>query len=103
MGFSQSGKLDDVLDGSYVGTTASCTTTPIEAKVGLTALDGREGITLYNNGPNTIYVGPSGSTVSNGMIPIIVSQVVTLNLGSSAALYMATSTGTSSVVIQEFS
>lgn len=55
---------------------ASCTSTLGTAKVA--ARDTRKRLVMYNVGPNDVFVGPTGITVSTGLI---------LNPGTSCTLY----------------
>jgi hypothetical protein len=102
MSISYSSEFSDVLSDGYVAASISVSTTEVEAKVGASALAGRETLRIYNNSNRTVYFGPSGVTSSTGE-PILKKQWVNIPVGDSISVYLITDSGTASDVrIQEF-
>lgn len=100
-GIQESSDRSDVVESAYVSGTLSVTTSAIEAKVGANRLTGRQILSIYNAGPGTIYVGPSGVTSSTGR-PIFRDQSIDMPAGN-VAVFLIAGTGTQSVIVQELS
>ena len=98
---SYSPEFSDVDNDGYVSGPVSVTNVAIEAKVGANRLANREGITITNNGPNTVYYGPSGVTTSTGDL-LYKNQFVTLPLGENIGVFLICATAqTATVIVQE--
>lgn len=94
-------ELADVDNDNYLTGVVSVGSTQVEAKVGVGRLSRREGITLTNKGPNRVFYGPTGVTVSTGDY-LDKNQFVSLPLGESIGVFLICDTGkTASVVVQE--
>jgi hypothetical protein len=100
MAINESGQFDDVENSTYLSTSLSITTSQSELKVGVSKLVARQSLLVYNNGNQTIYIGPSGVTSSTG-IPLTKNGFLTLPLGDSVSVYAVTSSGSATVVVQE--
>lgn len=61
-------KVDDLLEGIGIGTTITVGTTPIEAKVGATAMTNRKGILVQSNTGKIYYGFSSLMTLSDGLV-----------------------------------
>jgi hypothetical protein len=101
VGLSPGGVFDDILNNSYVGASGTITTSASEAKVGGSALSGRQALIIFNKGNSTVYYGPSGVTANTG-IPIIRDQTLFLAVGDKVSVFLVTANGTATVIIQEF-
>ena len=87
---------------SYVSIVKPVSTTEVLASVGASNLTGRKTLTIYNKGSQDIYYGPSGVTDLTG-IPIFKDEILNIDVGDNVEIFLITKTGTSDVVIQEFS
>jgi hypothetical protein len=101
VGLSPGGVFDDILNSNYVGASGTITTSASEAKVGGSALSGRQALLIHNKGGNTVFYGPSGVTANTG-IPILRDQTLILAVGDKVSVFLITANGTSTVIIQEF-
>jgi hypothetical protein len=99
-GINYSPDRADVNESSYISGALSVTISQIEAKVGASRLPFRQVLTIFNAGNKTIYYGPSGVTSANG-VPIFSQQAINIPIGD-LAVFLIASSGTQSVVIQEF-
>ena len=99
-GLNNSSEYNDVYGDGYVSDSVSVTTSAIEAKVGGSRLANREGVTVTNKGPQTVYYGPSGVTSSTGDV-LYKDQSVSLPLGD-IEIFLITSTSSATVIVQEF-
>lgn len=101
---SQSGIDDDNYQGGYVSIRLAVAGSQIEAKVGASALEGRQELTLYNDGNDVIYYGPSGVTTSgaNKGVPVEGLEFVTIPATDAAQVFLISS-GSTNVIIQEWS
>lgn len=100
MSIISSGQFNEVDDTSYLSTSATITTSASELKVGASRLSGRQNLIVFNKGSSTIYIGPSGVTSSTG-IPVEANQMFSYPFGQNIAVYAITSSGSSTVIIQE--
>lgn len=87
---------------SYLSTAKSVTTTEVLAAAGASNLSGRKKLIVYNRGPQDIFFGPTGVSETNG-IPILKDEFASFDVGDNVNVYLVTKTGSSNVVIQEFS
>ena len=102
MTISYNPDIKTILDEAYVADSISVGTTQIEAKAGVSALEDRETVRIYNNTGTVIYFGPTGVTPSTGE-PIRRRQWVEISAGSNIQIFLITDSGTASDVrIQEF-
>lgn len=99
-GLEDSTEFVDVSLEAYVSGPVTVGTTAIEAKVGATRLHDRELLIILNNGPTTIFVGPSGVTPTTGM-PIYKCQAISLPAGDSVGVFLIAQTGTCHAIVQE--
>jgi hypothetical protein len=100
-GISYNPEFADVDNDGYVSGTVSVSSTAVEAKVGANRLTGREGITLTNSGPNTVYYGPSGVTSATGDV-LYKNQFVSLPFGETIGVFVVCATGQgATVIVQE--
>ncbi len=86
----------------YKGTTVlsgavsvATTATPLPAS----ALAGRRVLWIYNNGSESIFLGPAGVTISNGF-PLLPSQSVSMAVGA-LVLYGIVASGTVAARVME--
>jgi len=98
--FQHDSQFDDVLTDGFLSTQLTVQTSQVEAKVSTSRLAGREFVIVHNLGPQTIYVGPSGVNSSTGD-PIYKGERMGYPIGD-IALYMIATSGTNTVVVQEF-
>ena len=87
---------------SYLTGLKTASTTELLVSVGGANLVSRKTLTIYNKGAQDVYFGPTGVTDTTG-IPIIKDEAVTMDVGDNVHVYIVTKTGTTSVVIQEYS
>jgi hypothetical protein len=102
--YSPSGEFDDVNSEGYVSGPVSVTAVAVEAKVGASRLYGREVITITNNGPKTVYYGPSGVTASGAGVgdKLYKDQFVSLSIGDGIGVFVICGAGeTATVTVQE--
>jgi len=106
MGFSRGGEFDDVLNDGYVSTRTNIgNSSEVEAKVGASALDGRETLTITNVGSKTVYFGPSGFSSSDTTDgdPLFKKQSVTIQVGPNVGVFLrCDGSDDTDVVIQEW-
>lgn len=94
-------ELSDVDNDAYLSVNVSVTSSPIEAKVGVSRLSGREMVMIQNKGPKTLYYGPSGVTATTGM-PLEKEQYVALPIGDSIGVFLVCDSGdTATAIVQE--
>ena len=98
-GIQESSDRSDVVESAYVSGTLSVTTTAVEAKVGASRLAGRQILSIHNNGPGTVYIGPSGVTSATGR-PLAKDQSIDIPAGN-VAIFLVANSGTQSVIVQE--
>lgn len=95
--------FDDREDGVSVGgayTVLTIGTTPVELKVGATALSGRIGL-LIRSLSNTIYLGFDNSVTSATGFPLLKNEVSSLSANN--AVWAVASGPSRQVAIMEFS
>ena len=110
-GGQTSSSIDDklsgiTLDGSYVSLQIPVTSVEVEAKVGASPLTNRRLIALKNNGPDTVYYGPTGVAASGAAqgIDIPVGGIQSISVGPNIRPFLICAAGSSAqVVVQEFS
>lgn len=102
MAMSFDSDRSDVNESAFIAAVKTISTSQIEACALSSSLDNRQAISIYNNGPQIIYYGPSGITSNTG-IPIFKNQLVSLPLGPNNRAYLITSSSSSTAVIQEMS
>lgn len=88
---------------SYISGSVAVLTSPVEAKVGGSALTDRLGLRINNKGPDeTVYFGPSGVDTSTGE-PLYPGQSVELDFGDDNPVFLVASATGSTCIVQEFS
>lgn len=97
----RSGEFDDIVEDGYVSGAVTVGTSAVEAKVGGSALDGRELLTIYNDSNSIIYYGPSGVTTSTGE-PLAKKQRVSIPVGSAIQVFLIAGSGGNDVIVQEW-
>ena len=93
--------IQDVATDSLLETVLTVTATPVEAKVGATALTNRILLVIYNSANQKVYWGTSTVTPTSG-IPIYKKQTFFLPTDENVPIYLCLTTGSSSVHIKEF-
>jgi hypothetical protein len=89
----------DILESGYVAGTRVVGTIQVEAKVGDTRLSFRQHLTIHNNGPSVIYIGPDGVTTQNGR-PLYPGATMDMAVGDLGIFIIAATSG-NTVVLQE--
>lgn len=77
--------------------------TPVEAKVGATALPNRVALRLFNKGPQTVWMGPTTAVTPGTGEPLFKDQMTSFPVGSSSPVYLVANAATQSVVVWEAS
>jgi len=97
------GFFNDTRNADYKSIVVSVSTTEIEAKVGGSRLFDRQGVWLYNDSSNTVYIGPTGVTASGSTkgFPLAKSQSAFIEAPDSVAVFLIASSGSHSVIVQE--
>lgn len=101
MSLSQFRQPDDILDVTFVGGTITVGTSAVEAKVGGSALVGRNILSIYNSSAVDIYYGPSGVTTATGFL-IASGGVRSFKMTEGIALYLIAGTAGNTVRVQEY-
>lgn len=87
----------------FIKTTAATVTTTLTTLPSYGVLDNRRAILIYNNSSNTIYVGGSDVTATNGMPVPASSYSPILDAGIKMIIYGIASTGSNNVRVMEAS
>ena len=95
-------RVSNFANTDFQDAAKSVTTAEILAAVGASNLTDRRSLIIFNNGSQTVYYGTTGVTSNNG-VPIERGEVVTLLVGDTIDIFIATGAGSADVVIQEFS
>lgn len=95
----ESSDRSDVNESSFLSGTITVGTSVVEAKVGISRLSSRQYLSIHNNGPLTIYVGPSDVTTSSGR-PIFRDQSIDIPVGD-LGIYLVSGQAGNTVVVQE--
>ena len=103
MGLSYSGDRADVNEIGYVSGPVTVGVTEVEAKVGGSALAGRQLLTITNNSIKDIYYGPSGVTITTGDVLKKGGQYVSLPVGPGVSVFLISADAGLNVRVQEFS
>lgn len=98
-GIIESSDRIDVNESAYVTGTVTVGTSIVEAKVGVERLGNRQYLSIHNHGPNTIFVGPAGTTAATGR-PLFVDQSIDIPIGN-LAVYLVSEHANNTVVVQE--
>jgi hypothetical protein len=98
MGYNS--QISDVNNSSFINSALTVTTSQTEIKVGLTPLDDREMVRIYNNSSQVVFYGATGVTVNNGE-PIEPGSGISIPAGPNIAIYAIVATGTAELRIQE--
>jgi len=98
-GIIESSDRIDVNESIYVTGTLSVGTSLVEAKVSAERLGNRQYLSIHNYGPNTVFVGPAGTTTETGR-PLFVDQSIDIPVGNLAVYVVAEQAG-NTVVVQE--
>lgn len=96
------GSKYDLANDSYLSGIVTVGTTAVEAKVGGSALSGREILVIYNNSNSTIYYGPSGVTTSTG-VPLQKNQFVSMPVGNGIGVFLIAGSAGNNIIVQEMS
>ena len=88
------------LDADYLTAELTVGTSAVLAKVGSTNMAGRENVEMHNLGPQTVYYGPSGVTVDNGM-PLFKNQWISIPCNEKFDIYLICSAANNKVRVQE--
>lgn len=99
MTLTSSAEFGDTNDELYAQATVNVGTTEVEAKVGATRNPQRQVLRIYNNGNQTVYVGPTGVTASSGE-PLRRRQSMTLQI-QDLGVFMITQSSSSDVIVTE--
>jgi hypothetical protein len=89
----------DILESGYVAGTRVIGTVQVEAKVGEVRLSFRQHLTIHNNGPGILYIGPEGVTVQNGR-PLYPGATMDMAVGD-LGIFLISNTSNNTAVIQE--
>jgi len=90
-------------DSNYVSKNISVSGTETEAMFGVAPLTNRKMLLIQNQGPDTIYYGPSGVDVTTG-ISLAMGQLQAMSVGPNIHIFLITAPlGNSFVVVQEIS
>ena len=89
----------DILESGYIAGTRVIGTVQVEAKVGESRLSFRQHLTIHNNGPGIIYIGPEGVTTQNGR-PLYPGATMDMAVGD-LGIFIISNTSNNTVVIQE--
>lgn len=100
-GLSGGSKYDLANDG-YVSGEVTVGTSAVEAKVGGSALSGREILIIYNKSNSSIFYGPSGVTTSTG-IELKKNQFVSIPAGEALSVYLISGSAGNIIIVQEMS
>lgn len=100
-GLSGGSKYDLVNDG-YVSGEVTVGTSAVEAKVGGSALAGREILIIYNKSNNSVFYGPSGVTTSTG-VELKKGQFVSMPAGNAVGIFLIAGSASNVIVVQEMS
>jgi len=98
MGYNS--QISDVNNSSFLNSALIITTSPTEIKVGISALDDREMVRIYNNSSQVIFYGATGVSVANGE-PIEPGSAISIPAGPNVAIYAIVASGTAEARIQE--
>ena len=100
MAINLSGAYNDTVSNVYAIGLLSVGNTPVEIKVGASALEGRQEILVYNDSNLVVYFGDATVTTSTG-IPIEKGELVNLPFRDTLPVYLIASGGSNTVRIQE--
>jgi hypothetical protein len=97
------GFFNDTRNADLTSALKTVGTTQVAAQVGASALPDRIGIFLFNDGPATLYVGPTGVTTSGATKgqPLFKNQSIYYELPDFVALFVIAGSNGNSVIIQE--
>jgi hypothetical protein len=97
------GFYNDTRNADYKSVLLTVGTTEVEAKVGGSRLADRQGVWLYNDSSNTVYVGPTGVTTSGSTkgLPLLKNQATFLELPDFVAVFVIAGSAGNSVICQE--
>jgi hypothetical protein len=94
---------NDTRFADYKSILVTVGTTQVEAKVGASRLQDRQGVWIYNDSANTIYVGPSGVTTSGSTkgFPLFKNQSAFVELPDFVGVFLIAGSAGNSVIVQE--
>lgn len=101
MSINQSAEYSDVNEQSLVATRLTVSTSPQDCRAGASNLSGRQTIFLQNIGSNNVWVGPSGTTPTTGMMKLQRNASIVYNQGEDQDIVCQTIAGESFLVVQE--
>lgn len=99
MTIEYSGEFDDTNSDLFSQDSITVNTSQTEAIVSGTDIYEREFVRIYNNGPQTVYIGPSGVTSSTGE-PLRRRQWIEYALRGQS-IFMITASGSSTVIVTD--
>jgi hypothetical protein len=97
------GFYNDTRNSDYKSLLVAVGTSQVEAKVGTNRLADRQGVWIYNDSGNNVFVGPSGvqtSGPSKGM-PLAKNQSMFVELPDTVAVFIIAGSAGNNVIIQE--
>ena len=101
-GLDQSAVADVInLDG--VQGSLSVTTSVVEAKVGASRLEYRKLLTVFNDGPTTVYWGYTNAVTAATGTPLFKNQLATWDIGDGLGIWLISATGSNTVRVTEAS
>lgn len=100
MGIGLSADQSEVVNKVFISAKKTVGTSQVLAAVSTSNNEDRQELVIYNTSTSTIYVGPSGVTVSgsNEGIPIDPKEAYTQTLGPDLDLYMICATSADVII-----
>lgn len=97
------GFYGDTRNADYLSVVIAVGTSQVEAKVGSNRLADRQGVWIYNDSSNTVYVGPSGVTTNGSTkgMPVHKSQAAFIELPDFVAVFIIAGSAGNNVIVQE--
>ena len=100
MGINESGNNADVVN-SFVQIALTVGTSQVEAKVGASALSGRQMLRIFNDSNAIIYFGPTGVTTATGET-LFKKQSITIPLTEAQGLFLIAGSAGNKVIVSEY-
>lgn len=97
------GFFNDTRNADFKSALFAVGTTQVEAKVGTDRLFDRQGVWIYNDSSNTVYVGPLGVTISGSTkgFPLAKAQSTFIQAPDSVAVFLIAGSAGNNVIVQE--
>lgn len=104
MGINFNPSRSDVNDGGVTTAVIAVGTSAVELKVGVTRSVNRQVVSLFNDGTNTVYLGPATVTAAGATkgIPVAKGQFISIPVGDTP-LFAISASGSNSVIVMELS